>query len=142
MIVLDTTILAYAVGGEHPLREPCRGVLTAHGEGRVEATTTVEVIQEFAHVRARRRSRADAAHIARQYLHAFNVLVPTADDLDRGLSLFEEHSALGAFDAVLAAVALGRGAAALVSADRAFASVPGLRWVDPQTPALRELIDG
>ncbi len=34
MIVLDTAILAYAVGGEHPLREPCRGVLTAHGEGR------------------------------------------------------------------------------------------------------------
>jgi len=106
------------------------------------STTTVEVIQEFAHVRARRRSRADAAHIARQYLHAFNVLVPTADDLDRGLSLFEEHSALGAFDAVLAAVALGREAQALVSADRAFASVPGLRWVDPQTPALRELIGG
>lgn len=142
MIVLDTTILAYAVGSEHPLREPCRGVLAAHGEGRVEATTTVEVIQEFAHVRARRRSRADAAHIARQYLHAFNVLVPTADDLDRGLSLFEEHSALGAFDAVLAAVALDRDAQALVSADRAFASVPGLRWVDPQTPALRELIGG
>jgi len=142
MIVLDTTILAYAVGSEHPLREACRGVLTAHGEGRVEATTTIEVIQEFAHVRARRRSRADAAHIARQYLYAFNVLVPTADDLDRGLSLFEEHSALGAFDAVLAAVALGREAQALVSADRAFASVPGLRWVDPQTPALRELIGG
>jgi len=142
MIVLDTTVLAYAVGSEHPLREPCRGVLTAHGEGRVEATTTIEVIQEFAHVRARRRSRADAAHIARQYLHAFNVLVPTADDLDRGLSLFEEHSALGAFDAVLAAVALSREAQALVSADRAFASVPGLRWVDPQTPALIELIGG
>lgn len=35
------------------------------------STTTVEVIQEFAHVRARRRSRADAAHIAPLYLHAF-----------------------------------------------------------------------
>lgn len=142
MIVLDTTVLAYAVGNEHPLREPCRLILTAHGEGRVEATTTIEVIQEFAHVRARRRTRSDAAHLARQYLHAFGILVPTADDLDRGLSLFEEHSALGAFDAVLAAVALAREAQALVSADRAFASVPSLRWVDPSTPALRELIGG
>lgn len=142
MIVLDTTILAYAVGDEHPLRDPCRHLLTAHGDGLIEATTTVEVIQEFAHIRARRRTRIDAVTLARHYLSAFVVLVATAEDLDRGLTLFEGHPGLGAFDAVLAAVALDRGAEALVSADRAFASVPNLRWVDPATPALRRLIDG
>lgn len=142
MIVLDTTILAYAVADEHPLREPCRRVLAAHGQGRVEATTTVEVIQEFTHIRARRRSRTDAANIARHYLGAFSVLVATPDDLDRSLNLFEHHSELGAFDALLAAVAMNRGAEALVSADRAFASVPDLRWVDPATPALLNLISG
>lgn len=142
MIVLDTTILAYAVGEEHPLREPCRRLLTAHGEGRIEATTTVDVIQEFAHIRSRRRTRSDAVALARHYMGAFSVLIATADDLDRGLSLFEEHAALGAFGAVLAAVALDRDAEALVSADRAFASVPSLPWVDPGTPALRRLIDG
>lgn len=142
MIVLDTTILAYAVGTEHPLRAPCRRLLTAHGEGRIEATTTIEVIQEFAHIRARRRARTDAVTLARHYLSAFTVLVATADDLNRGLTLFEHHPALGAFDAVLAAVALERGAEALVSADRAFASIPDLRWVDPATPALRRLING
>ncbi len=142
MIVLDTTILAYAVGTEHPLRAPCRRLLTAHGEGRIEATTTIEVIQEFAHICARRRTRTDAVTLARHYLSAFTVLVATADDLNRGLTLFEHHPALGAFDAVLAAVALERGAEALVSADRAFASIPDLRWVDPATPALRRLING
>ncbi len=142
MIVLDTTILAYAVGDAHPLRDPCRRVLTAHGEGRIEATTTIGVIQEFAHIRARRRTRTDAVTLARHYLSAFAVLVATSDDLDHGLSLFDHHPALGAFDAVLAAVALERGAEALVSADRAFASVPNLRWVDPATPALRRLING
>lgn len=141
MIVLDTTILAYAVGDDHPLRAPCRRLLTAHGEGRIEATTTIEVIQEFAHIRARRRTRIDAVAQARHYLSAFPVLAATADDVDRGLTLFERHPALGAFDAVLAAVALDRGAEALVSADRAFASVPNLRWVDPGTPALRRLIN-
>ncbi|HEV8054377.1 MAG TPA: type II toxin-antitoxin system VapC family toxin [Candidatus Limnocylindrales bacterium] len=142
MIVLDTTILAYAVGTEHPLRAPCRRLLTAHGEGHIEATTTIEVIQEFAHIRARRRTRTDAVTLARRYLSAFTVLVTTADDLDRGLTLFQHHPALGAFDAVLAAVALERRAEALVSADRAFASIPDLRWVDPATPALRSLIAG
>lgn len=142
MIVLDTTILAYAVGEAHPLRAPCRRLLAAHGDGRIEVTTTLEVIQEFAHIRARRRTRTDAVGLARQYLKAFAVLVVTSDDLDRGLALFEQHPTLGAFDAVLAAVALDRGAEAFVSADRAFASVPNLRWIDPATPALGSLING
>ena len=52
-------------------------------------------------------------------------------ELEAGLALFEQVRALGAFDGVLAAVALGRGAEALVSADRAFGAVPKLRHVDP-----------
>jgi predicted nucleic acid-binding protein len=140
MIVLDTTVLAYAVGGDHPLREPCRRLLMAHGDGRVEATTTVEVIQAFVHIRARRTGRSEAVRVARQFRAAFSLLVATPDDLERGLGLFERSPALGAFDAVLAAIAMDRGAEALVSADRAFASVPGLHWVDPTMPALERLI--
>src|SRR5579871_5895007 len=49
MILLDTTVLSYAVGDEHPLRDPCRSLLTAHGDGHIEATTTIEVVQEFTH---------------------------------------------------------------------------------------------
>ena len=140
MILLDTTILVYAVGEEHPLRQPCRRLLAAHAEGRLEATTTIEAIQEFTHVRARRRSRSDAVRIARHYGAALRPLFTTSDDLDRGLQLFEGHPELGAFDAVLAAVALGRGAEALISADRAFAAVPGLAWIDPASPAIERLI--
>lgn len=140
MIVLDTTILAYAVGEEHPLRDPCRRLLEAHANGHIEATTTVEVIQEFTHIRARRRTRRDAVDLARQYLAMFSPLATTPDDLDRGLGLFERHPELGAFDAVLAAVALVRGAEALVSADRAFAAVTDLPWIDPLTPDLERLL--
>jgi len=140
MIVIDTTVLAYAVGDAHPLREPCRRLLAAHADGRIEATTTVEVIQEFAHISARRRTRSDAVRLARGYMSAFSLLVATPDDLDHGLDLFEEHPALGAFDAVLAAVAIGRRADALVSADRAFAAIPDLTLIDPTTPAMRRLI--
>jgi uncharacterized protein len=136
VIILDTTVLAYAVGEDHPLREPCRRLLAAHASGTIEATTTIEVLHEFAHVRARRRTREDAVNLTRLYLVALDPVVTTAADLDSGLSLFQEHPELGAFDAVLAAVALGRGAEALVSADRAFASVPGLPWIDPATPAI------
>jgi predicted nucleic acid-binding protein len=141
VIILDTTVLAYAVGEEHPLREPCRRLLAAHANGTIEATTTVEVLQEFAHVRARRRTREDAVNLTRLYVVALNPIVTTAADLDAGLALFQQYPELGAFDAVLAAVALARGAEALVSADRSFASVPDLEWIDPATPAIDRLLD-
>jgi predicted nucleic acid-binding protein len=141
VILVDTTVLTYAVGVEHPLREPCRRLLRAHGDGRIEAATTIEVIQEFVHVRARRRSRADAVALARHYVAALPLLATRAEDLDLGLGLFEQQTALGAFDSLLAAVALNHGVEALVSADRAFAQVPGLSWVDPATSNLDHLLD-
>lgn len=136
MIILDTTILVYAVGVDHPLREPCRRLLAAHAWGDIDATTTFEVIQEFAHVRARRRPRTDAAFLARQYATAFALLAVGGDDLELGLTLFEQYPALGAFDAVLAAVALNHQAEALISADEAFSSVAGLRVISPASAQL------
>jgi uncharacterized protein len=68
------------------------------------------------------------------------LLVTRTEDLDLGLTLFERYPALGAFDAVLAAIALNQRVEALVSADRAFGEVPNLPWVDPATPNLDHLI--
>jgi predicted nucleic acid-binding protein len=140
VILLDTTVLSYTVGAEHPLREPCHRLLQAHGDGRIEATTTIEIVQEFVHVRARRRPRLDAVTLARHYMAALPLLVTRAEDLDLGLTLFERYGALGPFDAVLAAVTLNHRAEALVSANQAFGGVPNLPWVDPATPNLDRLI--
>lgn len=141
MIILDTTVLVYAVGLDHRLREPCRRVLAAHARGDIEAMTTFEVIQEFAHVRARRRSRTDATFLARRYATALALLAIDGDDLELGLTLFERYPALGAFDAILAAVALNRQVDALISADGAFGAVAGLRVIDPASAALDALLD-
>jgi uncharacterized protein len=92
------------------------------------------------HVRARRRSGLDAIALARRSLAAFSVLVTHVEDLDLGLTLFERYPALGAFDAVLAAVALNQRVEALVSSDHAFGEVPNLAWVDPATPNLDHLL--
>ena len=143
MILLDTTVLAYAAGTEHALRAPCRGLLEAVSDGRLEATTTPEVIQEFVHVRSRRSSRADAAARGRELARLLRPLIsPGEAELLLGMRLFEEHEAIGAFDAVLAATAILSGADALVSADHAFGRLPGLRHVDPATPAIWQLIEG
>lgn len=80
MIVLDTTVLVYAVGGDHPLAGPCRRLVDAIGEGRLEATTTAEVIQGFVHVRARRRTRHDAAELGRSYAELLSPLLAVSAD--------------------------------------------------------------
>lgn len=131
MIVLDTTVLVYAVGDDHQLRNPARTIVEAVESGTVQATTTAEAIQEFVHVRARRRDRADAAALGRAYVTLLSPLLrPGEEDLVGGLRLFERQEALGTFDAVLAASAIAARAEALVSADRSFDGVRGLRWVD------------
>lgn len=142
MIVLDTTVLSYAVGVDHPLRAPCRRVLEAHSSGLVEATTTIEVLQEFCHVRARRRPRSDAVALARAYREAFQLLTTHLEDLELGLTLFERHPRLGTFDAVLAAVTINGRAEALLSADQAFGDVSELPWVDPAASDLDRLLGG
>jgi predicted nucleic acid-binding protein len=107
-------------------------LLEAVMRGRFSASTTPEVIQEFVHVHSRRRGRQAAVRLGRRYAVGLAPLLTTeAQDLDRGSRLFEEHTELGAFDALLAAVALRAGAGALVSADRAFGSVKGLRFIEP-----------
>lgn len=133
MIVLDTTVLVYAVGAAHPLREPCRAIVKGILTGSLEARTTVEVIQEFVHVRARRRDRQEAAILAHEFAGALQPLIVVDElDLKRGLDIFTAEPGLGAFDCVLAGAAMRRGARALVSADTAFAGVDGLNALSPE----------
>ena len=130
MILLDTTVLSYAVGTEHSLREPCRHLLGAISSGAVRASTTIEVIQEFLHVRSR-RSREDAVELATAYLQLLSPLVRLDEDiLGEAFKLYVATPGLGSFDALLAALAIQH-SDTLVSGDRAFAEVPDLRHVVP-----------
>lgn len=67
------------------------------------------------------------------------LLTPGEAELAVGLQLFAEHEGLGMFDAVLAATAMAAGAVGLVSADRAFAGVRGLTYLDLAGPDVRRL---
>jgi uncharacterized protein len=142
VIVLDTTVLVYAVGVEHPYQAPCRELMDAIASGRLRASTTVEAVQEFAHVRARRRDRDDAGRLAEAYADLLSPLLTcTEADLRAGLRLWRATAGIGAFDAVLAATAQAAGASALVSADAGFSRVPALRHLLPDAEAVRALVE-
>lgn len=139
MIVLDTTVLLYAVGAEHELREPCRRLLSA--PKGLALTTTAGVIQEFVHVRSRSRPRSDAVGLGRAYLTLLKPLLDVPDTaVDDALTLLDEHAALGAFDAVLAAASRRFGCRAVVTADRAFADLDDLPVVFPDAAGIAALL--
>lgn len=141
MIVVDTSILVYAVGTPHRYAEPSRRLMDAAAEGRVAVTTTFGVIEEFLHVRARRRDRREAVVLARNYARFLAPLLAVGEEqLERGLRLFERHGKIGAFDAILAATALVHRAEAFVSGDAGFASIPGLSYVEPTGENVDQLI--
>ncbi|HVL84363.1 MAG TPA: type II toxin-antitoxin system VapC family toxin [Pseudonocardia sp.] len=141
MIVLDTTVLLYAVGTGHPLREPCRRLLGAPAASGL--TTTAGVLQEFVHVREHRRPRSDAVELGRSYLTLLRPLLEVPEPaVERALSLLDDHAELGAFDAVLAAAAAHAGCRAVVTADRAFARIEGLPVTFPDEPGVAALLGG
>ena len=61
--------------------------------------------------------------------------------LTLGLRLYEETPGIGSFDAVLCAVVITTGAEAVVSADRAFGTVKGVRHLDPASTEFRSWLD-
>ena len=130
MILLDTTVLLFAFGSEHDLDEPARKLIAAVTDGRLRATTTVAVIEEFVHVHSRYRSRREAVQLGSRYIDLLGPLLASSEDaLRKALPLFDRHPQIGAFDAVLAATAIEIGADALVSGDGGFAAIPSLPFV-------------
>lgn len=128
-VFIDSTVLAYAAGRQHPDRASARAVLDAARHEQLRLHTSVEAIQEFVHHRMRMGapSAVEEARLIQGLcvLHPFDEAV-----LDRALDLIGSSGVRGR-DAVHAATALGSGFSRIVSHDRAFDTVPGLRRMPP-----------
>lgn len=128
----DTAVFVYALGGTHRYRDPCRRIVDRAGHGELQGEASADLIQEFLHQRFRRTGdRRMASQQARQVSALCELHDVRAEDIHRGLELFTEASRLNARDAVFAAVALNREIDVILSPDRAFDEVSGLRRVEP-----------
>lgn len=131
MLLLDASVLLYASGSEHPLRKPCRDLLTAIANGEVDAHLTDVVVAEFLHIRASRTTRADAAALTGEMVALVgSVLAPTPTARQSALQIFAGSSRLSSNDCLIAAVALDN-QLDLVSADQDFADLVTLRVLSP-----------
>lgn len=127
---IDTSVFAYALGGDHPQRDACRNVIEEATAGLLVLHASIELVQELLHHRMRRADRESALRQARAagdlcVLHAFDTGV-----LTRALELVATSPVRGR-DAVHAATALMQGLPQLVSSDEDFDVVPGLTRIPP-----------
>lgn len=131
-VFIDTAILMYAAGAQHLLRAPCRRIVEAVGNRSIDAVTSTEVIQEIVHRYSAIGRRAEGAELATRSLDLFAPVLPITHALMRRVpDLVERYPKLAARDAIHLATCLHEGIAEIVSPDRAFDAVTGIRRIDP-----------
>jgi len=129
---LDTCVPIYAVGKEHPYREPCARIVMAAAKGEIDVVIDAEVIQEIAyHFHAIKR-RAAGLRLAESFLQIVDTVLPVRrEEAARSLDLQHTHSSLSPRDAIHLAVMEAAGLTRIVTVDRHFDRVPGIERVDP-----------
>ncbi len=135
---VDANVVIYAaVPGEH--RAACVDVLEAIARGEADGVTSPAVLGEVWHIeRSGRAGRLDG--LAER---AYAVLAPlvAVDDEAFRRALALEAAGLGTNDRLHAGTCLAHGIGTVLTADRGFDSVRGLRRADPlDRRAVRRLI--
>lgn len=131
-VFVDTAVLMYAAGAEHPLRSPCARIVAGIREGSVEATTSVEVVQELAH-RYISIGRPEAARtMTTDALDLFAPVLPITHAVMRRIpDLAARYPRLQARDLVHVATCIHEGITEIISPDRGFDDVAELTRIDP-----------
>ena len=141
-LFIDTAVILYAAGAEHPLRDPCRRLLGLVVAQRVDAVTSVEVVKEILHrFSAVRRPELGAA-MARDALDLFAPVLPVTHAVMRRMpDLIRRYPTLAARDLVHAATCLHEGITEIVSPDSGFDQLEdlGLRRRAPADTRLESM---
>jgi predicted nucleic acid-binding protein len=122
----------YAVGGSHPLREPCRGALEVAVDRRIRLITDSEVLQEilYRYFALGRPDTAQAVYTSATYL--CEEILPVAErHTARALELLLQRPQLTPRDAIHIATMEDRGLRRLLSTDRDFDDIEWIQRIDP-----------
>ena len=133
MILVDSNVLMYAAGADHPNRAPSLQFLESVASGTLNAALDAEVLQEILH-RYRALDRwSDGRKVYDQARRIFTVVLPvTSDVLEVTRRLLDELPSLSARDALHASVVEHYELTGICSFDRDFDAVPGLNRIEPR----------
>lgn len=123
MIFVDTNVFMYAVGREHPLREPAREFFLEHVDSGEALVSSAEVLQELLHayVPVNRLETLDAA-LTLAHARLGSIWAVDADDVELARALIDRHPSLGARDLLHLACCERRGVTRVHTYDRALAA--------------------
>lgn len=122
----------YAGGGAHSLRQPCQALLTEVRDGRLDAVTSAEVVQEILHRFLAIGRPDEGAHLAAAALDLFApVLTLSHSVMLLTCDLVVKYPALRARDLVHVATCTDAGITTIVTPDLHFDVVSGIRRVAP-----------
>ena len=120
MVFVDTSVVMYAVGRNHPLRPPARSFFAAATADRQPLATSSEVLQELVHAYLPvERTQALAAALLLIDRTRTEVWPLERDDVILGIELAGRYPALGARDLCHLASCQRRGVTRIQTFDRA-----------------------
>ena len=133
MKLLDTNIVIYGVGRDHPYKKSCAQLLEQVREGNGEFIIDAELLQEILYVYTNRRERQRGLSIVNDLLNAFPDPLPiTRHEIVVAHGLMLLYPALGPRDAIHAAVVQTQRLEGIVTADRIFKQLGVVTAFDPR----------
>ncbi len=132
MKLLDTNIILYAEGKEHPYKKHCVSIIKDIGAGRTDLNIDVETLQEILHVYSSRNERERAILTLEKLFILFpNPISITKREVERTKELMRSYPELSARDAVHAAVVITHQLEGIVSTDKVFDKLSEIKRIDP-----------
>lgn len=130
MILIDTNILMYSAGAEHPNKAPSLAILRRVASGEMEATIDAEVLQEILHRYLALNRWPDGKKVYELARKLFpEVLAITAEVMDQAKKLADVDPSLSARDAVHAAVVSSYRLEGICTFDSDFDRIHGCRRI-------------
>ena len=125
---IDTNIIFYAFGKEHPLKARCLDLMKKAAKGELAVVTNAEVLQEILYVHWRR----DDLERGGEVFDAIQELLHEVYPVDRqtmreARALLSKYPSIPPRDAVHAATALMNDIPIIITADKHFAAIKEIK---------------
>ena len=133
MKLLDANVFVYAFGADHEYRHACRKILRMIRAGTLAATVNVEAFQEILHYFHYTRRDDLGRRVLTRMVQAFpQAIVVTPSDMLSAAILLDRYPHLQARDSVHLATIYAHNLEGIISADRGFDIIEGLKRFDPK----------
>ena len=131
-VFVDSAVVMYAAGGDHPLRDPCRRIIDGISDGSIDGVTSAEVIQEIFHRFLSIGRPEQGATLAERTQDLMAPVLPITHALMRRVPLLAgRYPTLAARDLIHVATCLHEGISEILTPDRGFDQVVEIRRIDP-----------